>query len=212
MLTALTVFVAVGIQAVVAAGAQDGYFHTPAARVFNVFCFFTVQSNVLVGVTCLLLAIRPQRSSTVFAVARLTGVVAITITAVVYHTALRDLRELHDWAWLADVLLHTVVPLLAIGGWLLFGPRRLTAWRTVWLSVVFPACWLAFTLVRGPITGFYPYPFVDVDAHGYPEVLRNCAVVALLFVAVAVAARVVDQRLDRMQRARPYPPAPVAGA
>ncbi len=196
-LTALAVLVALAIQVPVAAGAEDGAFDTVGGRVFNVFCFFTVQSNVLVGVTSLLLAIRIERASMAFRVARLTGLVAITITAVVYHTTLRDLRELEDWALVADGLLHTAVPILVVAGWLLFGPPGLIDRRVVWWSLAFPVAWLAFTLLRGEATAFYPYPFVDVDAHGYARVLSNCALVGVLFVAVAGAALAIDRRLSR---------------
>ncbi len=47
-------------------------------RSLNVFAYFTIQSNLIVGVTSLLLAVSPNRASTIFRVARLTGLIAIT--------------------------------------------------------------------------------------------------------------------------------------
>lgn len=44
---------------------------SPLARTLNQFAFFTIQSNLIVGGTSLLLAIRPNRTSTVFSVFRL---------------------------------------------------------------------------------------------------------------------------------------------
>jgi hypothetical protein len=41
---------------------------------------------------------------------------------------------------------YTVVPILTVTGWLMFGPRGLTSARVAWLSVLFPVCWLVFTL------------------------------------------------------------------
>ncbi len=49
------------------------------ARAGNAFAFFTVQSNLLVGIATLLLAVRLERSSAVFGVLRLAGLVAITV-------------------------------------------------------------------------------------------------------------------------------------
>jgi len=46
---------------------------------------------VIVGVTSLLLALNPNRSSTVFNTFRLTGVVAIAVTDVVFHAVLARL-------------------------------------------------------------------------------------------------------------------------
>jgi hypothetical protein len=57
--------------------------------------------------------------------------------------------------------------------------------------------WLVFTLIRGEAVGFYPYPFVDVGDLGYPKVLVNCLLVALLFLVLAFGATLLDRRLNR---------------
>ena len=80
---------------------------------------------------------------------------------------------------------------------MVFGPRGWVNWRVVWLSLIFPICWLVFTLIRGPIVDFYPYPFLDVDEHGYPRVLLSSLIVAILFVGLGSLARVSDRWLNR---------------
>jgi hypothetical protein len=194
-LTALTMLVGLLIQIVVAVNADEGYFDGAAARIFNVFCYFTVQSNVIVGVTCLLLAIDPHRRSTVFKVFRLVGLVDIAITGVVYHVALADLQELTGEALIADQLLHTVVPIMAVVGWVMFGPREQISWPIIGWAALIPAAWVVFTLIRGPIVDFYPYPFIDVDLHGYAVVMRNIALVGVVFGAFAALAKWLDGAL-----------------
>ena len=76
--TALLVVVGIVIQVPVAVNAKHGFFRGAAAGL-NVFAFFTIQSNLLVGATCLLLAWRLDLSSTVFNVFRLIGVVAAVL-------------------------------------------------------------------------------------------------------------------------------------
>ena len=195
--TALVVLSGVVVQVFVTANAGPGHFHTPLTRALNVFAFFTVQSNLIVGVTSLLLAVNPNRASTVFRAFRLTGVVCIAITGVVFHVVLAKLLDLESWAFVADKMLHTVVPVLGVLGWLLYGPRGLTSRRVLWLSVIFPACWLIFTLIRGEIVHFYPYPFVDVDVLGYLPVLVNCVWISVLYLGVAAGATALDARLAR---------------
>ena len=63
------------------------------------------------------------------------------------------------------------------------------------LSAIYPLAWLAFTLVRGAVIDWYPYPFVDVVAHGYARVAINCLVVAVLFVGLGFGALALDRRL-----------------
>ena len=194
---ALAVGAGLVIQVPLVWNATEGFFTTPLARVFNLFCYFTVQSNVIVGVTCLLLALRPDLHSTVFAVFRLAGVIDIAITGVVYHVALAQLFELKGYAFVADQLLHTVVPILAVGGWLIFGPRRRVSWSIVGWAMLVPIGWTVFTLIRGPIVNYYPYPFIDVDLHGYGTVFVNMALIAGLFFALAAGALALDRVLAK---------------
>lgn len=199
--TALAVLAGLVIQIPVTATA-DGHFATPASRVANLFAFFTIEANLLVGVAALVLVLRGDVGSTALRVLRLTGLVAITITGIVYHLLLAGLAELTAWGTAADLLLHTVVPVLAVVGWLLFGPRGRTSGRIAVLSLVFPALWLVMTLVRGPVVDWYPYPFVDVDDLGYPRVLLNVLGISAAFLAVAFGAVSIDRALTA--RALPW--------
>jgi hypothetical protein len=195
--TALVVAAGIVIQLVVTATSTDGYFPDNPDRVFNVFAYFTIQSNLLLGGTALLLALGTERDSTLFRTLRLNGVLCIAVTGIVYHVALAGLSELSGAAAVTNFLLHTATPVLGVLGWLLFGPRGRTSFAIVGWSLVFPVLWLVFTLIRGEAVGFYPYPFVDVGDLGYPKVLVNCLLVALLFLVLAFGATLLDRRLNR---------------
>jgi hypothetical protein len=195
--TAVCVVAGVVISVVNAANSSVGHFHPAAARAANTFAFFTIDSNLLVGVAVLLLAIRGGRDSQAFAVLRLTGLVAITVTGIVFHAVLSQTLNLAGWEALGNELVHTVVPIMAVVGWLLAGPRGLISKRVVWLSLIFPIGWLAFTLIRGAIAHWYPYPFIDVTKLGYARAAVNCVWVAVLLLGLSAGARVLDTRLGR---------------
>ncbi|WP_054055505.1 Pr6Pr family membrane protein [Alloactinosynnema sp. L-07] len=195
--TALVVLAGLVTQTVVTANHTGGHFTTVSGRLFNLLCFFTIESNIIVMATTALLALDPDRRSTALRAFRLMGVLGITITGIVYHTVLADLSDLQGGAAVADFLLHTASPLLAVAGWLVFGPRGLIDNRTIVLAALFPLLYLVFTLIRGPIVDFYPYPFLDVTDHGYGTVAFNSLIVALLFVVLALAARAVDHALAK---------------
>lgn len=204
--TAACVLAGLIIQIGVSSGDTSVFGGTPLGRSLNVFSFFTIQSNVIVGVTTLLLALDPARSSTAFRVFRMTGLVGITVTFVVFHVVLSRLLDLETWAEAANQLLHTVVPVLAIAGWAAFGPRGLTSARVARLSTLFPVFYMAFTLIRGPLNSdWYPYPFANVKTLGYVRVVINAAWIALLFVSLAAGATALDRRLRRQE------PAPAPG-
>ena len=88
------------------------------------------------------------------------------MTFIVFHTALSGLVDLEGWAKVADQFLHTLVPALAVAARLKFGPRGIVGRRTSLLALIPPLVWVVFTLIRGAIIDFYPYPFVDVNDLG----------------------------------------------
>ncbi|GAB2555193.1 Pr6Pr family membrane protein [Kribbella endophytica] len=195
--TALVVLAGIVIQLVVTATSSDGFFPDNPDRVFNVFAYFTIQSNLLLGGTTLLLALGTDSDSRLFRTLRLNGVLCIAVTGIVYWIALNHLANFTGAAAVANLLLHTIAPILGVVGWLVFGPRGRTSLEIVGWSIVYPLLWLVFTLIRGAAIGFWPYPFVDADDLGYAKVLVNCLLVALLFLALAFGAMLLDRRLNR---------------
>lgn len=189
---AVTTLVALtGLVTQVVATATD-----PGGRLANLLCFFTIDSNLLVAVTSALVAFTSRRGR-LFAVLWLDALVGIIVTGIVYQVALAGLYELHGLPLFADTMLHKVTPILFVLGWLVAGPRGALTWRTVWWSLLYPLAWLAFTLPRGAITGFYPYPFVDAATHGYGRVTLNCIAIGLFFTALAIGALLLDRRLSK---------------
>jgi hypothetical protein len=99
---------------------------------------------------------------------------------------------------LVNVLVHYVVPIMMIVGWLAFGPRPRIGGATVLWSLLYPASWMVYTLVRGAIWKWHPYPFVDVTTHGYGQVaLSALGVVVVLGV---VAALVPPSEIESYRR------------
>ena len=166
-----------------------------ATRVLRFVGYFTVQSNVLVLATTWALVRRPSYDGRLWRIARADAVAGITITGVVHWFFLRPLLDLHGWAFVTDKLLHVAVPMLAVVGWVLFGPRRRIGWPTLLPALVWPTAWLAYTLVMGAITSWYPYPFLDVTKHGYGSVLLTSLGVAAAFVVVLAALVLLDRPL-----------------
>jgi hypothetical protein len=195
--TALVVAAGIVIQIPVTATSSEAHFADPTARVFNIFTFFTIDSNIILGVTCGLLAIRLERTGAAFRVFRLMGVVGMAITGVVFHVALARILELDGWAQAANQLQHTAAPVLAVAGWLLFGPRGLLDRRLAVVALSYPVVWMTFTLIRGAVSHWYPYPFIDVDVLGYGRVAANSVWVTVLFLAVSATAVGVDRFLVR---------------
>ena len=178
-----------------AATTADPRFPSVFGRVTNELCYFTIESNLIVFAVCVALAWRPGPWRWVAGAPRLTALVCITVTAVVYYALLAGDEHFVGIAKVGDLLAHLVSPVLFVGTWLV-GSRRDFQRRHVPQMLVFPVLWLALTLIRGAIIHVYPYDFVDVAANGYVTVLVT--IVALLAAAGAMAAAAV--RFDRRRR------------
>ncbi|KGN40403.1 Pr6Pr family membrane protein [Knoellia aerolata] len=175
---------------------------TPPAlgtRLVRFISYFTVLTNLLVAVTTTTLALGQDRFPRWWRVLRLNAVVGIAVTGLVHWFLLRPLLDLSGADRFADTLLHVVGPLLAVVGWLVFGPRGRADRGLLVPSLVYPLGWLAYTLVHGAVAGWYPYPFLDVGLHGYPRALLACVGVAVLLVALTEGAIRLDRRLPGEQ-------------
>jgi hypothetical protein len=152
-------------------------------RILRVLSFFTIQSNILSGVTAAQLARNPDRDGPVW-----RALLGITVTGIVYSTVLAKIHEPHGWQETStNNVFHYIVPIMMVLGWLVFGPRRRIEARTITQAILWPVAWAAYILVYGAITKWYPYPFVDVTTHGYGRVVVNAvAVVAVLLVVTGL--------------------------
>lgn len=177
-------------------------------RLVRLVSYFTIQSNILVAVSCWGLVLRPRRAGLLWRVVRLDALAGIAVTGVVYSIALHGTQELHGWALACDVAFHYVVPIASVVTWLVVGPRGRIDSTTVLAALVWPVLWFGYTLVHGAITDWYPYHFIDVGDLGYPQALLNALIVTVLLGLVLSVLWAVDQRTNSLtgrgvrQRAR----------
>jgi hypothetical protein len=163
-------------------------------QVRRYFCYFTIQSNLLVAVAMFMI-ITGRTGTQLFRVVRLASLIGITVTGVVAAIALPPSPNYTVANVICDRLLHIVVPVLTFVGWIAFGPRGLVTRRDLLPSLIWPIAWLVATLALAPLTHFYPYPFLNVEVIGWGRVLVNCLAIAVLFLVLAALALWADRRL-----------------
>lgn len=175
---------------------ETGMFATPLDRALNTLCFFTILSNSLVGYVSYML-FKGKSAASGFAIARHTALVCITVTSIVYHVLIAGTHELTGLNVITDIFLHTVIPLLYVIGWFVYGPRGLSSWTVAWKSLLFPIGWAIFAMIRGAIVGYYPYEFMDVRDLGYAQTLITMGFVTVFFVILTVLYRSIDRVLTK---------------
>ncbi len=178
-----------GLLALVAMGRQLTVTAANGLSLANFFSYFTIQSNLIAAVVLLAVVVRPSASAEWW---RGLAVACMTITGVVFNLLLRGV-EAPTIAWVNEVV-HVVMPLVMVLDWLTVPPRDPIAWPAALRWLLFPLLWLAYTLVRGPIAGWYPYPFLDVQRLGAVSVTATCVAIAAGFVVTSALVMVTGNR------------------
>ncbi|MFY1621218.1 Pr6Pr family membrane protein [Micromonospora sp. WMMD736] len=142
---------------------------------------FTYQANLLAAAFYLWTLLSPRADRR----AGLRGavVVYVLVAGVVWNLFLTG----HSMGYtLANLLLHVVVPVLAVAEWVLVGSGqgRVQWWQPlVWLS--YPACYVALALaVLNHAGRRVPYYFLDPGSVGGAAVVLNISVLAMIFLVL----------------------------
>ena len=160
----------------------DGIAGAPA-RLIDLFSYFTIWSQVVVGVVATLLFLNINRDGKWLRIYRLDSLLMITVTGIVYNVMIAPNYPPVGLNVYSSFFEHTLTPILTVVVFLLVGPRKWIDLRTFGLALVLPIGYVIYTLIRGAIIGMYPYDFFDVVTYGYASVLE--------FVGFILAAAVV---------------------
>jgi len=113
--------------------------------------------------------------------------VYITIVGLVYQVLLRQFWTPTGMQKLVDELLHSVIPLMVVGFWFLNRSNKSLQYRALIPWLIFPLAYLIYVLIRGKASGFYPYPFLDVNKIGLKQVVINSLAMTGFFFIVSAA-------------------------
>ncbi|MGH2515860.1 MAG: Pr6Pr family membrane protein [Ktedonobacterales bacterium] len=156
--------------------------------VVNFFGYFTNLSNIfaavvfLAGAVYLLQRREPTQTENLV---RGASVAAMAVVGIVFAILLRDedLGTLLPWV---NTVLHIIMPVVVVVDWLYAPPKTILAVRQAGYWLIYPLLYLVYTLIRGAIVGFYPYPFLNpAKAGGYGVVALYCIAIFVVFLVVS---------------------------
>lgn len=171
-------------------------------RNVSYFSFFTVQTNIIVALAALLPVVVPRSvPGRIFDNPSVRTAIAnyIIVVGVVYHILLAPLWNPEGLNLLSLVILHYITPAMFVADWLLFNENGETRWISSFRVLIYPAIYAAYSLTRGAMTGWYPYPFIDVADLGYAIALRNMAALAAAFIVLQLVLVGIDKSLALMK-------------
>jgi len=146
------------------------------------FSYFTVLTNILVAIVLTCAATSgdsPLRRFFLKPTVQTGVAAAIVLVGLAYSLLLRNTWNPEGLQWVADELLHDVMPVLfVVYWWCCVRKGTLRLWDGLpW--AIYPVVYFAYVLLRGHLIGVYPYPFFDVDKLGYPQVFINAGQILL---------------------------------
>jgi uncharacterized membrane protein len=152
-------------------------------NVVNFFSFFTIQSNIIAAAVLLVGAVVVPANSRTWDLVRGAAAIYMVLTGVIYNTLLAGLEEsLQTTIPWVNVVLHIVVPLVMLIDFILIPPAHAISWREAMVWSLYPLVYFIYTLTRGAVVDWYPYPFLDPQKDGgYPQVLVFSVITLLGF-------------------------------
>lgn len=165
-----------------------------AETLIRYFSYFTVLTNTMVAIYLTGRALQAKWS---FRPGLLTALTAyIFIVGSVYQVMLRHLYHPVGWERVFDELLHSVNPIVMLGFWFRYEDKRSVSYRQIPRWLVYPLVYLAYTLLRGAFTRYYPYPFVDAGKIGMSATLVNSVLLIGFFSGVCALLIFLGRRLS----------------
>jgi uncharacterized protein YacL len=139
----------------------------------NFFSFFTIESNILAIVSFLIGAflIYAKKRSKNADYFRGAVTLYMVVTGIIFSILLSGIEgaTLTAVPW-DNVVLHYIIPVAIAFDWIADRPVYISFKKALtWL--LFPILYLVYSLIRGPIASWYPYPFIDPANGGYGKVL-----------------------------------------
>ena len=175
---------------------------TLAEAAIRMLSFFTILTNILVALAMTLPWFAPEsKLGAFFSRPSVRTAIAsyIIVVSAVYYAILRKLWNPEGLQYLADTIEHCVAPALYIVDWLVFVPKGTVSARSVPWWLLYPVGYAAFSLLHGAVTGFYPYPFLEVTQLGYERVLLNMGVLTAAFAVLGLILVGTDRLLGAVE-------------
>jgi hypothetical protein len=149
----------------------------------RLYSFFTIITNTLIGLSFLAHAVKKENRVGFLALPSTSAALAvyITIVGVVYNVMLRQTWHPEGLQRVIDEWLHVVNPIVYVLFWYVAVPKQGISFKSIISWLYLPLAYMAYTFIRGALTAWYPYPFIDVNTIGYPQAIITAGILLVVF-------------------------------
>lgn len=157
----------------------------------NFLSYITVQSNILViaSLILMILNINSRKSKFIF----FGTTVNVIITLIGYWAFLSYSSNYFGLGQIANILIHLVVPIIYTMNWFLNLKTPLSYKYAIYWMIYPCIYYLAFVLIKGLLTNWYPYYFVDLSQFSLLNTLPYVFSFAIFFLILSLIIVKVSQ-------------------
>jgi hypothetical protein len=164
----------------------------------NFFSFFTIQSNIFIAIMFLVSAyyLFKGRQPSFLPLLRGAAALYIVTTGIVFSLLLSglDANILTAVPW-DNAVLHYIIPIVGLIDWLIDPPENKISFKKASIWLVYPIAYVIYSLIRGAIIGWYPYPFLNPATNGYIGIaITTVGIAAVVLGFTWVFTRVYKRR------------------
>ena len=161
------------------------------------FSFFTILTNLGLVLIYLGAIVRGQRWLIFFRKphTRAMAAAAIALTGRYYHFVLSGMWHQEGLLYWCNIALHYVAPLLYLVWFAVWNRSGTLKWQAVLTLLAYPLIYLVYVLIRGALTGEYPYEMFDAAARGYASVAISSGFLLVVFIILNAIAVAIDRSL-----------------
>jgi hypothetical protein len=171
----------------------------------NFLSYFTVESNLFAAVVLVGsgLTLSPRGEGATGAMLRGAATLYLMITGLVFSLLLAGLEGVEFTAvpW-DNIVLHYLMPVLIMLDWVITPPTVRISFRRGLIWLAYPLAYVAYSLIRGRIVDWYPYPFLDPGPRGYTGVIQSSIGIALTAAALVYVLTIFTGPVSLFERMR----------
>ena len=189
LLIAFRLIVSVTVLVAIVSQLLHGIDNNPNFNITNFLSFFTIESNIFGAIVMLVSAgfLAKNKWSSKLDNFRGAATLYMTVTGITYFLLLRGIEDQLQTPvpWI-NIVLHYAFPIAILIDWFISPiSRKITFAKTLaWLS--FPIAYVIYSLLRGLVVFWYPYPFLNPFEQGYPKVIVASIFIALITLVCAL--------------------------
>ena len=169
------------------------------------FAYFTIQTSLIAAVVLAVAGVRELQSKTdtkALNLARLSVSSYAIVVGVVYNALLRgtvvqpgDPDYGYDWPVLPNEILHVWAPILIVLDFAISKTATRIKFKQIFWILLFPTAWLAFTIIRGIITDWWAYWFLNPNLEAG---VTGVAMFIVIIVIFGLASASISLGLNRL--------------